>query len=233
MPNHEVVDHEEWVARRKAFLEREKELTKLRDELSAARRALPWEKVDEDYVFETVAGRRSLSELFEGRPQLLVYHFMFGPDWDAGCPSCSFWADGYDRNAIHLAQRNITLIAVSRAPLEKIQAYRERMGWSFNWVSSLENDFNWDYDVSFKQEDLDAGKVYYNYTQTSFGSGEGPGLSAFYRDGDGAVFHTYSTFARGLDMFNAAYHMMDMAPLGRDEGELPYAQAWVRRRDEY
>ncbi len=233
MPKHEVVDHEEWVARRKAFLEREKEFTKLRDELSAARRALPWEKVDRDYVFETVGGRRSLSELFDGRPQLLVYHFMFGPDWDAGCPSCSFWADGYDRNAIHLAQRNITLIAVSRAPLEKIQAYRERMGWSFNWVSSLENDFNWDYDVSFKQEDLDAGKVYYNYTQTPFGSSEGPGLSAFYRDGDGAVFHTYSTFARGLDMFNAAYHMMDMAPLGRDEGELPYAQAWVRRRDEY
>ena len=178
-------------------------------------------------------GARTLAELFDGRPQLLIYHFMFGPDWEAGCPSCSFWADNYDRNVIHLAHRDITLIAVSRAPLEKLEAYKKRMGWSFTWASSYENDFNWDYDVSFNPEDADNGGVYYNYEKTEFPSGEGPGLSAFYRDEDGSVYHTYSTFARGLDMFNAAYHLMDAAPLGRNEGELPYTQAWVRRRDEY
>ena len=233
MPEHRVVDHEEWVAQRKAFLAREKEFTKLRDELSAARRELPWEKVKKQYVFGTVDGPKTLGELFEGRRQLLVYHFMFGPDWDAGCPSCSFWADGYDRSVVHLAQRDITLIAVSRAPLGQLQAYRKRMGWEFNWVSSSDNDFNWDYHVSFDPEDADRGDVYYNYARSSFPSTEGPGLSAFYRDDDGAVYHTYSTFARGLDMLNAAYHMMDVAPLGRDEDALPYAQAWVRRRDEY
>lgn len=233
MPKHQVVDHEEWIRQRKAFLQREKEFTKRRDELNAARRELPWEKVEKEYVFDTVGGRKTLGELFEDRRQLLVYHFMFGPDWDAGCPSCSFWADGYDRNFVHLAQRDITLIAVSRAPLEKLQAYRDRMGWTFSWVSSHDNDFNWDYDVSFEQRDADRGDVYYNYAPSSFPSTEGPGLSAFYRDGDGTVYHTYSTFARGLDMFNAAYHMMDVAPLGRNEDALPYAQAWVRRRDEY
>lgn len=233
MPEHRVVDHEEWVAQRKAFLAREKEFTRLRDELSAARRELPWEKVEKEYVFDTVEGPKTLGELFEGRRQLLVYHFMFGPDWDAGCPSCSFWADGYDRNVVHLAQRDITLIGVSRAPLGKLQDYRKRMGWAFNWVSSHDNDFNWDYHVSFETKDADRGGVYYNYARSSFPSTEGPGLSAFYRDDDGTVYHTYSTYARGLDMLNAAYHMMDVAPLGRDEDGLPYAQAWVRRRDEY
>lgn len=233
MPEHRIVDHDEWVAERKGFLEREKEFTKLRDELSAARRALPWEKVDKEYVFETAVGRRSLSDLFDGRHQLLVYHFMYGPDWDAGCPSCSFWADNFERNVIHLAHRDITMIAVSRAPIDKLEAYKKRMGWTFTWASAYDNDFNRDYDVSFDPEALKKNDVYYNYRRGSFPSEEAPGLSAFYRDDDSNVFHTYSTFARGLDMVNAAYHLMDMAPMGRNEDDLDYTMEWLRRRDEY
>lgn len=184
-------------------------------------------------MFDTVDGRRTLAELFEGRPQLLVYHFMFGPDWDAGCPSCSFWADNFERNVVHLAHRDVTMILASRAPLDKLQAYKERMGWTINWVSSHGNDFNWDYHVSFEPEKLDAGEVQYNYEKTSFPSDEGPGLSAFFKDRNGAVYHTYSTFARGLDMFNTAYHLLDVAPLGRNEDDLEYSMAWLRRRDEY
>ena len=233
MPQHRIVDHEEWIEERKAFLEREKEFTRMRDALSAARRALPWERIDKEYVFDSRDGKRSLAQLFDGRRQLLLQHFMYGPDWNAGCPSCSFWADGFDRHAIHLAHRNASFVAVSRAPVEKLEAYKKRMGWTFPWVSSLENDFNWDFDVSFKPEDLEGGRVQYNYTQMAFPASEAPGVSAFYLDDDGTVYHTYSTFARGLDMLNAAYHMLDIAPLGRDEDELGHTMAWLRRRDEY
>ena len=233
MTEHRVVDHDEWLAQRKAFLVREKEFNRARDALSAARRELPWERVRKEYTFETIEGPRTLSELFDGRRQLLVYHFMFGPDWEAGCPSCSLLADSFERNVIHLAQRNITMLAVSRAPLDKLEAYKRRMGWTFPWASSYGSDFNWDYDVSFRPEELAKDDVHYNYARGAFPSDEGPGLSAFYRDDDGAVYHTYSTFARGLDMFIAAYHLMDVAPLGRDEDELEYTMAWVRRRDEY
>ena len=233
MTEHRVVDHEEWLAQRKAFLVREKEFNRMRDELSAARRDLPWERVQREYTFETIEGPRTLAELFDGRRQLLVYHFMFGPDWEAGCPSCSLLADSFERNIIHLAQRDIKMLAVSRAPLEKLEAYKKRMGWTFPWASSHGSDFNWDYDVSFRAEDLAENDVYYNYARGAFPSDEGPGLSAFYRDEDGAVYHTYSTFARGLDTFIGAYNLMDVAPLGRDEDQLEYAMAWVRRRDEY
>ena len=233
MPDHEIVGHEEWVKRRKAFLAREKEFTRLRDELSAARRELPWERIDKEYVFDVPGGARTLAELFDGRRQLLVYHFMYGPDWDAGCPSCSFWADNFERNVIHLAHRDITLVAVSRAPVETLEKYKERMGWTFTWASALNSDFNQDFEVSFDPEDIAAGEVRYNYGPSSFSSEEAPGISAFYRDDDDTVFHTYSSFARGLDMINAAYHLMDLAPLGRNEDGLPYTMAWLRRRDEY
>ena len=233
MTEHRIVDHDEWLAQRKAFLVREKEFNRARDELSAARRELPWERVNTEYTFQTIEGPRTLAELFDGRRQLLVYHFMFGPDWEAGCPSCSLLADSFERNIIHLAQRDITMLAVSRAPLEKLEAYKRRMGWTFPWASSHGSDFNWDYDVSFRPEALAKNDVDYNYARGAFPSDEGPGLSAFYRDDDGAVYHTYSTFARGLDMFIGAYHLMDVAPLGRDEDKLEYTMAWVRRRDEY
>jgi len=233
MPDHPVVDHEKWVARRKELLVREKQLTRLRDELSASRRELPWQAVRKEYVFETPEGKRTLAELFAGHRQLLVYHFMFGPDWDAGCPSCSFWADNFDRNVIHLAHRDITMIAVSRAPLEKLEAYRKRMGWTFTWASSFGSDFNEDYYVTFGPEELEKGSAYYNYERRGFPSEEAPGISAFYRDDDGSVYHTYSAYARGLDMVNAGYHLMDLAPLGRDEAGLSYTMEWLRRRDEY
>lgn len=233
MTQHRIVDHEKWVEQRRAFLAREKEFTRLRDELNAARRELPWERVDKEYVFETAEGAKTLGELFDGRRQLLIYHFMFGPDWEAGCPSCSFWADNFDRNVVHLAHRDVTMIAVSRAPLDKLEAYKKRMGWTFTWASALESDFNWDFDVSFEPKDAASGLVHYNYKRTSFPSEEGPGLSAFYLDDDGTVYHTYSTYARGLDMFNAAYHLLDVAPLGRNEDDLDYTMAWLRRRDEY
>ena len=233
MSQHPIVDHPQWIAERKALLAREKEFTRLRDELSAARRALPWEPVEKPYSFETVEGKRTLAELFEGRRQLLVYHFMFGPDWEAGCPSCSFWADNFERNVVHLAHRDITMIAVSRAPLAKLESYKKRMGWTFTWASSHGADFNWDYQVSFARDDAEAGNVVYNYEKCAFPSDEGPGLSAFIRGDDGTVYHTYSTFARGLDMLNTAYHLMDVAPLGRNEAGLEHTMAWLRRRDEY
>lgn len=232
MTQHEIVDHGEWLRRRKAFLEREKAFNRQRDELSAERRSLPWERVEKDYRFETTEGSKPLAELFAGRSQLLIYHFMYGPDWDAGCPSCSFWADNFERNVIHLAHRDITMMAVSRAPLATLEAYRKRIGWTFDWASSLESDFNFDFQVSFDKEAVENGPVYYNYNEQTFPSEEAPGLSAFLLD-DGTVYHTYSTYARGLDMLNAGYHLMDVAPRGRDEDGLDYSMAWLRRRDEY
>ena len=233
MADHRVVSHEQWVEERKALLAREKELTRLRDELSRARRELSWQRVAKSYKLDTEKGRRTLAELFEGRRQLVVFHFMFGPDWEAGCPSCSFWADNFERNVVHLSHRDITMIAVSRAPLEKLLVYRDRMGWTFPWASSFGSDFNRDYDVSFDADELEMGDVCYNYQRARLPSEEAPGISVFYRDGDGSVYHTYSSYSRGLDMLNAGYHIMDLTPKGRDEDGLDYPMAWLRRRDEY
>lgn len=231
MPN-TVVDDAAWLAARLDLLKREKELTRLRDELSAERRKLPWRLIDKDYRFDTVQGEQDLAALFGTCSQLLVYHFMYGPDADAGCPGCSWWADNYDPNVVHLAQRDIKLIAVARAPLAKLISYNDRMGWSFDWASSFQSDFNMDFHVSFSQQAIDAGKAFYNYTETGNIPSEAPGVSIFAKQ-DGNIYHTYSTFSRGLDMLNAGYHMMDLTPKGRDEGQLEYATAWLRRHDEY
>jgi predicted dithiol-disulfide oxidoreductase (DUF899 family) len=229
---HKVVSRAEWLAARKAHLINEKALTRARDRLSAERRALPWVKVDKDYVFEGASGKMKLGDLFDGRSQLIVYHFMLGPDWGEGCPSCSYLADHFDGAAIHLAHRDVTLIAVSRAPFSEIEAYQQRMGWRFPWVSSYGSDFNYDFQVSFKPED--AGKqVYYNYEQCDFMSDEMPGLSVFNKDASGSVFHSYSAYARGLDMLAGVYVFLDLTPKGRDEADLPWTMAWVRRHDEY
>jgi predicted dithiol-disulfide oxidoreductase (DUF899 family) len=233
MTKHSVVDHKIWLQKRTELLAREKEFTQLRDELSAARRELPWEEVSKLYKFATADGQKSLAELFDGHSQLLIYHFMFGPDWEAGCPSCSFWADNFERNVIHLAQRDIRLLAVARTALPKLQAYSKRLGWSFDWASSHNNDFNADFGVSFSPEELENGTATYNYKTGGFNGTEAPGISVFFRDDDDRVYHTYSTYARGLDMLNAGYHLMDLTPRGRDEAELDFSMAWVRRRDEY
>lgn len=233
MENHRIVSHEEWVEARKGLLEREKELTRLRDEISRARRELPWERVEKEYVFDGPDGKVTLSDLFDGRSQLIVYHFMYGPDWEEGCKSCSFLTDHFNPAVVHLNHRDVTMGAVSRAPLHVLEAFKERMGWTFTWVSSLENDFNRDYHVSFTQEELDSGDVYYNYKAQDFPSTEAPGVSVFYKDPDGAVFHTYSCYERGLDMFIVAYHYLDLAPKGRDEEGLADTMEWVRHHDAY
>ncbi|MDX1516857.1 MAG: DUF899 domain-containing protein [Woeseiaceae bacterium] len=227
-----VVSDQEWRKARVELLEAEKELQRARDELAARRRELPWRKVDKHYTFESESGDKSLSDLFGDRSQLLVYHFMFGPDWDEGCKSCSFWADNFNGLVPHLAARDVSLVAVSRAPLDKLVAYRHRLGWSFPWVSSLGSDFNADFHVTFDQAAIDAGKAYYNYRDTGDVVEEMPGLSAFKRY-EGAVYHTYSTYSRGLDPFNAAYQLLDLTPDGRNEDDLPYTMDWLRRRDEY
>ena len=232
MTEHAVVSREEWLKARRAHLEEEKAFTRQRDALSEKRRNLPWVRVDKPYRFEGPSGVQTLADLFAGRSQLLVQHFMYGPDWQEGCPSCSFWADNFDGIDIHLAHRDISFVLVSAAPYETLQAYQRRMGWRFRWVSSGGSDFNRDYNVSFTAEELDAGPVDYNYGKNRFPATEAPGVSAFIREGD-AVYHTYSTYARGLDMLNAAYHLMDIAPKGRDESELPWPMAWLRRHDQY
>ncbi|HKS85389.1 MAG TPA: thioredoxin family protein [Pseudolabrys sp.] len=230
---HRIVSKDEWLAARKALLAKEKEFTRARDQLSNARRALPWTKVGKNYVFETSEGRRSLADLFAGKNQLIIYHFMLGPGWIQGCPSCSFLADHFDGAAIHLAQRDVSLVVVSRAPLKEIEAYKKRMGWKFKWVSSYGTDFNHDFHVSFSPEEKARGKIEYNYAMTGFPKEEAPGLSAFIRDEAGEVLHTYSSYARGLDILIGAYNFLDMAPKGRDEDGLPWSMAWVRRHDEY
>jgi predicted dithiol-disulfide oxidoreductase (DUF899 family) len=228
---HKVVSSGEWLDARMQLLAKEKEFTQLRDELSQARRDLPWERVDKNYVFDGPNGAESLTELFAGRSQLIVYHFMFNPEWEAGCKSCSFWADSFERNVVHLNHRDVTLVAISRAPLGKIEAFRKRMGWTFKWLSSAANDFNFDYQVSFRPEQLATGEVYYNYRQRKSSMTDLVGISVFYRDADGNVFHTYSCYERGVDMMNAAYHYLDLVPKGRDEGGR--TQFWVRHRDSY
>jgi predicted dithiol-disulfide oxidoreductase (DUF899 family) len=237
---HKVVTHDAWVEARKKHLAKEKEFTRLRDQLSRERRELPWELVAKDYVFEGERGKQSLSDLFEGRGQLVIYHAMFNPEtagpsttWtkDAPCFSCSFWMDNFNGITVHLNHRDITMAAVSRAPVAALAAYKKRMGWSFPWYSSAGSDFNFDYRVSFAEAELQAGKIDYNYRMNPWSMSEAPGISVFLKDDEGQIFHTYSTYARGLDMLNVAYHYMDLVPKGRDEGDS--GQAWVRRRDEY
>jgi predicted dithiol-disulfide oxidoreductase (DUF899 family) len=229
---HRVVSREEWLAARRQLLSKEKEFTRRRDELSAERRELPWVKVEKDYVFNTPDGKATLADLFEGRSQLMVYHFMFGPGWEQGCPSCSLLADHFDGANWHLPQRGVTLVAVSRAPLAELESFKQRMGWRFRWVSSYGSDFNYDFHVSFTKDQLAKGKVDYNYGMVE-GYDELPGLSVFYKDPSGAVFHTYSAYARGLDMLIGAYNWLDLAPKGRDEAALSWTMAWVRHHDRY
>ena len=231
-PQHVVVSRDEWLKARRAHLAAEKEFTRKRDELSRQRRELPWERVDKNYVFEGPNGPQSLADLFAGRNQLIVYHFMLGPNWEEGCKSCSFLADHFDATRIHLAHRDVTFAVVSQAPLPRIQAFQQRMGWRFPWVTAFANDFQRDYGVHFSKEEL-AGEVNYNYQKTRFGVEEAPGLSVFYKDEPGAIFHTYSTYARGLDSLVGTYQFLDLVPKGRDEDGLKFSMAWVRHHDRY
>ena len=233
MQPHKIVSRQEWIEARKAHMAHEKEFTRARDRLSEERRALPWVKVDKAYSFDSGDGNKTLVDLFAGRSQLVVQHFMFAPEWNEGCKSCSFWADGFERMTVHLAARDTTLVAVSRAPLAKLDAFKKRMGWTFDWVSSEASDFNFDYAVSFTPDQLKSGAKVYNFATSGFGVDEAPGISVFYRDETGDIFHTYSCFARGLDMMNAAYHYLDLTPLGRHEEGLPYPMDWLRLRDRY
>ncbi len=228
----EVVSQDEWLVARKDLLSREKEFSRQRDSLAAARRALPMVRVEENYVFDGPKGKETLADLFDGRSQLIVYHFMLGPDWEEGCKSCSYLADHFDGANYHLPHRDVTLVVISRAPLAEIEAYKKRMGWRFKWVSSHRSNFNFDYQVSFTKEDEAAGEVFYNYEKTEFISDELPGLSVFYRNNNGEVFHTYSTYARGLDTLVGTYNFLDLVPKGRDENP-DSTMDWVRRHDEY
>lgn len=233
MTDHPVVSRNEWIAARKELLAKEKELTRLRDAVAAQRRALPWVRVDKSYTFEGPAGTQTLPELFAGRSQLVVYHFMFGPDWEEGCKSCSFVTDHYQGAIIHLAHRDVTLVAISRAPLAKIEAFKRRMGWQHTWVSSHGSGFNYDYHVSFTPQELAAGAAEYNYEKSRFPVEEAPGVSVFYKDADGVIYHTYSSYARGLDPLIGTYQYLDLVPKGRAEESESYPMAWVRHHDRY
>ena len=233
MTSHKVVSHEEWIEARKRHLTKEKELTRLRDELSRERRELPWEEIRKEYVFEGSSGKETLAELFGDKTQLIVYHFMFGPDWEAGCKSCSLIADHFNPAIVHLNHRDASMAAVSRAPYGKLEAFKKRMGWTFKWVSSQNTDFNYDFHVSFSEEQVADGNTYYNYKKKGFPSTEAHGASVFYKDEEGGIYHTYSVYERGLDRFIAAYHYLDIVPKGRDEEELRSTMAWLRLRDEY
>ena len=232
MVSHPIVSKSEWLAARTALLAQEKAFTRERDRLSEARRALPWVKVDKDYVFEGKRGKLRLADLFGPHRQLIVYHFMFGPDWEAGCKSCSFYADHFDSMIVHLNQRNVGMVVASRAPLEKLEAFKRRMGWKFEWLSSYGSDFNLDFGVSFTSEELRKDAPNYNFGTTKFSHDEAPGLSVFYKD-DGSIYHTYSCYSRGLDMLIGAYNHLDLVPKGRDEASLAYTMEWVRLHDEY
>jgi len=233
MKSHGVVSREKWLVARKELLEKEKAFTRQRDQLSRERREIPWVKVEKDYLFDGPNGKESLSDLFDGRSQLLVYHFMFGPDWEEGCPSCSFLSDNFNGTDIHLKHRDVTLLAISKAPLSKLQAYQARMGWNFKWVSSFANDFNRDFYVSFTPEEIEKGEVYYNYQKGNQPSEELPGASVFYKDENGTMYHTYSTYGRGLDMLIGTYHFLDLVPKGRDEDQLSWPMEWIRHHDKY
>ncbi len=233
MQPHKIVSREEWLEARKTHLAHEKRFTRARDELSRQRRELPWVRIDKSYVFDGPNGKETLGELFGGASQLIVYHFMFGPGWEQGCKSCSFLSDHIDGATVHLAERDVTLLAVARAPLPQIETFKRRMGWRFKWVSSFGNDFNRDFHVSFTPEEKSNGKVNYNYDWVEFPTEEAPGVSVFFKDADGEIFHTYSAYARGLDMLVGAYNYLDLAPKGRDENSLPWTMAWVRHHDRY
>lgn len=232
MRNH-VVSREEWLQARRELLAAEKEFTRQRDALTRRRMAMPWERVDKSYRFEGPDGVLSLADLFGGRSQLIVYHFMFGPDWEEGCKSCSFWADNFNGIPIHLNHRDVTFAAVSRAPLARLEAYKRRLGWSFPWVLSDSSDFNFDYHVSFTPEQIAAGKAFYNYEIRPSTISDQVGISVFYRNERNEVFHTYSCYARGVDMLNGAYHYLDLAPKGRGEDGFEFSMEWVRRHDQY
>jgi len=229
--NRRIVSREEWLVARKHLLEKEKRHTREHDALAAERRQLPWVRVEKDYVFDSPTGKKRLADLFMGKNQLIVYHFMFGPEWNEGCPSCSFNMDHVDGSLIHLAQRDVAFAAISRAPISKIEAFKQRMGWKFNWVSSHGNDFNRDYHVSFTKEELTQGDIY-NFATSGFPSEEGPGLSVFYKK-ENEVFHTYSTFARGSEVVLNTYNYLDLVPKGRDEDGFYFPMAWVRHHDRY
>ena len=235
MTDHPVATLDQWLAARRRLLDQEKELTRLRDRLSAERRAMPWLRIEKDYRFDGPEGPdMPLSALFGVRRQLVVYHFMFAPDWERPCKSCSFWADGYNGVTAHLEARDTRLVAISRAPREKLEAIAKRMGWTFPWYSSGDGDFNYDFDVSFRPEfTMGEGAMRYNFEAIEPRMTDLPGISAFVREPDGAVYRTYSAYARGLDALNPAYQLLDVTALGRQEGALPHPMAWVKLRDEY
>ena len=228
---HKVVDKNEWLIARKELLIEEKEFTRLRDKLSAKRRALPWVKIDKSYLFDGEAGQLTLADLFEDKSQLIIYHFMLGPDWDEGCPSCSFWADNFDGIDVHLAHQDIAFLAVSRASYEKLSAYKKRMGWSFKWMSSLNTDFNYDMNVSFSSDEKEANEISYNYRKQPYLMDELQGVSVFFKNDKNEIFHTYSTYSRGIDILNGAYNFIDLSPKGRDEED--GIMHWLRRHDQY
>ena len=233
LDNHKIVSKNEWIAARKVLLKKEKEFTALRDQLSQQRRDLPWVAVDKEYVFDGPNGKETLPDLFDGRSQLIVYHFMYDPNWDVGCPSCSFWVDNFNDIIVHLNQRDVTLIAISKAPFNKIAAYKKRMGWDFKWVSSYDTDFNFDYHVSFTQEELAKKKAFYNFISQDPRTSEREGISVFYKDLSDKIFYTYSAYARGIDILNNTYNYLDLVPKGRDEDGYDFPMAWVSRHDEY
>jgi predicted dithiol-disulfide oxidoreductase (DUF899 family) len=234
MKGHPVVSRDEWTAKRKELLRKEKELTRLHDQLNAERQALPWVKLEKDYVFDSSSGKVTLSELFEGRNQLIVHHFMLGPGWKEGCVGCSFHADHADGALIHLLNHDVNYVRVSRAPLSEIEAFNRRMGWHARWVSSYQSDFNYDFHVSFSEADRVRGKAYYNFTESDFFSEELSGVSVFYQDEAGSLFHTYSTHARGEEGIVGTYFYLDLTPLGRNEtGPYQNLGDWVRHHDRY
>jgi predicted dithiol-disulfide oxidoreductase (DUF899 family) len=233
MTQHQIVSRDEWIAARKELLRKEKDFTRLRDQLSAERRALPWVKVDKEYLFDTPSGRQSLGDLFDGRSQLVTKHFMFGPDWTDGCVGCSFEMDHIEGALVHLEHHDVSYVVVSRAPLAKIEAFRQRMGWRFRWVSSYGSDFNYDFHVSFTPEQVASGKAYYNYELRDVGIDELSGRSVFCRDEAGDIFHTYSSFARGGELFLSSYAVLDITPKGRNETINGNMTDWVRHHDRY
>jgi len=234
MTRQPIVSREKWTEARKTLLAKEKQLTRQHDEIARQRRELPWVKVEEKYVFDAPEGNVTLADLFKGKSQLFIYHFMFGPDWKEGCPSCSYICDHIGGAVPHMAARDVSLVMISRAPISKIEAFKKRMGWSFPWVSSSANNFNHDFGVYFTPEEFAKGEVYYNYKMQKFPGREAPGASVFYKDPQtGEIFHTYSTYGRGLDAFVGTYTMLDMVPKGRDEDDLPFDMVWVRHHDRY
>ncbi|MEO6993831.1 MAG: DUF899 domain-containing protein [Lacunisphaera sp.] len=231
--NHPVVSPEKWLAARRELLREEKEFTQLQDKINVRRRALPWTKIEKSYTFESPRGRVSLADLFDGHSQLIIQHFMFGPGWEQGCKACSFMMDDFNTAAVHLPARDVAFTAVSHAPLAEILPFKKRMGWAIHWVSSQGTDFNYDYHVSFTPEETARGKVFYNYENQPFPHEEAPGISVFARDAAGTVYHTYSTYGRGVEVIMGTYRLLDLVPKGRDEAGLDYGMEWLRHHDRY